>query len=200
MTPKAIVAATALVLAGAALGGGALALTSGGADDATQRQAELRGGGVDERCRVEGPVRRTAARTYVLHVLRPEKIFTRAEAARLRPRKGEVIVRGSLPTQARAGSAAQTHVSVHILARASAQAVWRPYPLRVTLALAGQRQRPVAVAVALMQGVGKGLCDRHYGTNLRLENGRKYELTATLGGETVAFAFRADSGHAGHDD
>ena len=196
MTRKAIVAATALVLAGAALGGGALALTSGGADDATQRQAELRGGGVDERCRVEGPVRRTAARTYVLHVLRPEKIFTRAEAARLRPRKGEVIVRGSLPARACVGSAAQTHVSVHILARASAEAVWRPYPLRVTLALAGQRQRPVAVA--LMQGVGKGLCDRHYGTNLRLENGRKYRLTATLGGETVAFDFRADAGHAEH--
>ncbi len=66
----------------------------------------------------------------------------------------------------------------------------------MTLALAGQRQRPVAVA--LMQGVGKGLCDRHYGTNLRLENGRKYELTATLDGGTVAFAFREDAGHAEH--
>ena len=49
-----------------------------------------------------------------------------------------------------------------------------------------------------MQGVVKGLCDRHYGTNLRLESGRKYRLTATLGGETVAFVFSAGAGHAGH--
>ncbi len=152
--------------------------------------------GVDTRCRVEGSVRRTPERTYVLHVPRAEKIFTPAEAARVRPGKGEVIIRGSLPAQARAGGAAQTHVSVHILDRASGRAVWRPYPLRVTLALAGGRPRPVAVA--LMQGVGKSVCDRHYGTNLKLESGRKYRLTAMLGGESVAFTFRASAGHGGH--
>jgi hypothetical protein len=53
------------------------------------------------------------------------------------------------------------------------------------------------VAVALMQGVGKGACDRHYGTNLRLERGPRYRLSATLGPETVTFVFKA-AAHDGH--
>jgi hypothetical protein len=47
-----------------------------------------------------------------------------------------------------------------------------------------------------MQGIGKGICDRHYGTNLRLEPGQRYKLVVTLGAETVAFEFKA-TGHGG---
>lgn len=148
------------------------------------------------RCQVEGPVKRTAARTFVLHVLPPEKIFTRAEAAKLRPKKGEVIFRGALPDRARAGGPSQTHVSVHILDRASGHAVWEPYPLRIRLGQAdGKPGRPVAVA--LMEGIGKDACDRHYGTNLRLEPGQRYRLRATLATETVTFVFKA-AAHGGH--
>lgn len=141
-------------------------------------------------------MKRTAARTFVLRVRSPQRIFTKAEAARLRPKKGELISRGALTDQARAGSPSQTHVSVHILDRASGHAVWKPYPLRARLGQAnGTPGRPAAVA--LMQGIGKDACDRHYGTNVRLEPGQRYRLNATLGTETVTFVFKAAT-HAGH--
>jgi hypothetical protein len=49
-----------------------------------------------------------------------------------------------------------------------------------------------------MEGVGKGVRDRHYGTNARLETGQRYTLTATLGSDTVVFSFVAGEVHAGH--
>jgi hypothetical protein len=49
-----------------------------------------------------------------------------------------------------------------------------------------------------MEGIGKGVCDRHYGTNVRLERGQRYTLTAALGGNTVMFSFEAGTDHAGH--
>jgi hypothetical protein len=151
------------------------------------------------RCQVDGPERRTAARTFVLRVLAAETIFTRAEAATAKPNHhGEVIVRGALPRAVRTASRAQTHVSVHVFDRRTGSAVWEPYPLRVRLRRATEEAPGRPLALALMDGVGKGSCDRHYGTNVRLEAGQRYTLTATLGSDTVVFSFVAAEAHAGH--
>jgi hypothetical protein len=151
------------------------------------------------RCQVEGPERRTATRTFVLRVQAAERIFTRAEAATAKPNHhGEVIVRGALPRAARTASRSQTHVSVHVFDRGTGSAVWEPYPLRVRLGRATEQAPGRPLVVALMEGVGKGSCDRHYGTNVRLEAGQRYTLTARLGSETVVFSFVAGEAHAGH--
>jgi hypothetical protein len=147
------------------------------------------------RCQVEGPAQRTASRTFVLHVLPAEEIFTKAEAAAGERKKGEVILRGALPRGARTATPAKTHVSVHVLDRRTGRAVWEPYPIRLRLGKVAET-RPLPVA--LMQGIGKGACDRHYGTNVKLESGQPYTLTATLGRDTVTFRFEAGTGHAGH--
>jgi hypothetical protein len=150
------------------------------------------------RCQVEGPERRTATRRFVLRVVAAERIFTRAEAASAKPsHHGEVIVRGALPRAVRAGSRTQTHVSVRVFDRGTGKAVWEPYPLRVRLRRATEQAPGRPLAVALMEGVGKGTCDRHYGTNVRLEADQRYTLTATLGSDTVVFSFVAEA-HAGH--
>jgi len=177
-----------LVLVVAAIAG--IAVACGDADTRTATDSS------DARCRVDGPKKTTATRAFVLHVLPPERIFTSGQAAELTPKEGEVIFRGALVDEARAGSPSQTHVSVHILDRRRGDAVWEPYPLRVRLGPAdGEEVRPLDVA--LMEGIGEGVCDRHYGTNVRLDAGRRYQLSATLGSETVRFNFEAGA-HGGH--
>jgi hypothetical protein len=151
------------------------------------------------RCQVEGPERRTAARRFVLRVLPAERILTRAEAASAKPtHHGEVIVRGALTPAARAASPSQTHVSIYVFDRGSGSAVWEPYPLRVRLRRANEPAPGRQLAVALVEGVAEGVCDRHYGTNLRLEARQRYTLTATLGRSTVVFSFVAGRAHPGH--
>lgn len=151
------------------------------------------------RCEVKGPLRQSATRAFVLRVRAPQRIFTKAEAATAKPEHhGELIVRGALPRAARAGTRSQTHVSIHVRDRETGRVLWEPYPLRVRLRRASEQAPGRALAVALMEGVGKGVCDRHYGTNVRLEAGQRYILTATLGSDTVSFSLEAAEGHAGH--
>jgi hypothetical protein len=151
------------------------------------------------RCQLEGLEQRTASRTFLLRTLTAQRIFTKAEAAAAKPtHHGEVILRGALTPRARAGTRSQTHLSVYVFDRGSGRLVWEPYPLRARLRRADEQAPGRSIAVALMQGVGRGVCDRHYGTNVRLVAGERYTLTATLGRETVVFSFLAGEAHPGH--
>ncbi|HLW60521.1 MAG TPA: hypothetical protein VKV57_11445 [bacterium] len=127
----------------------------------------------------------TAHYILVLQIGPEEKMYSKAEAAKLHPASGEVMVSGAMAAMPMAGMSMDTrHLELHVLSRATRRVV-TDARCRITVAgmSAGKND---AVPVGTMYGVAAGPADWHYGNNVQMPAG-SYTITAVVNGEGATF-------------
>lgn len=139
-----------------------------------------------------------------------EQMYTSDQVTSMHPSSGEVMMGGQMSSGASgspgssemgtgaaggmsgSGGSQIRHVEVHICSRSSGKAVTGATP---TMGMADSTGQTAAqsMAVAVMQGVGMGAADMHYGNNMAVVPGHYYTITCTLNGQTGTFHMRAPS-------
>ena len=110
-----------------------------------------------------------------------ETMYTPAEVKSKHPTNGEVMLAGKM-VGGMAGmdmsTGQQRHLEVHIC-KPGGQVVTGAHP---TITVNG-----AMVPVAVMEGVGQGVADYHYGNNVNLKTGQKVTVVVKLNGQTAVF-------------
>lgn len=92
------------------------------------------------------------------------------------PAAGEVVLGGTMDSAAGPGA---THLALHVCARTTGAVISDVHPtVRLRDESLGSPPRPLTVA--LMEGVGQGRNDLHYGNNVVLRPGDSYRIGVTL--------------------
>ena len=114
----------------------------------------------------------------------------------MHPKHGEVMLAGRMrgsemsgmnSGSAMRGMAATKHLEVHICSRTGGKVVTAPSPSIVMTSGRSMQTLPVAV----MEGVGEGASDLHFGNNVQIQSGHAYVVRVTEGGEHAVFHFTA---------
>jgi hypothetical protein len=158
---KLLIASTVAGLAVAALGAGGAVAMSGSC--------------------VSKTVARTGTYVFALRIGPVETMYTPAQVKAKHPSSGEVMLAGKM-VGGMAGmdmsSGGQRHLEVHVCT-IGGKIVTGAHP---TITVNG-----AMVPIAVMEGVGEGASDYHYGNNVNLKPGQKVTVVVKLNGETAVF-------------
>jgi hypothetical protein len=187
----------ALALAAAILGGcGSSGAKGGPPGSRSGGRVALAAG-----CRAGAPGDQTATSAryvFLLHVESPQTMVMAAQvkAQHLKRGAGEVMIGGSMATMSAGsgGVASMRHLEVHICSRATGRVASGLTP-SITLARS-PGGTPRRVPVMVMEGIGEGAGDLHYGNNVPMRPGAEYLVSVRVGGERVVFHYvdRSPSG------
>jgi hypothetical protein len=134
-------------------------------------------------------------KTYVfkLTVGVSEQMWTPAQVKAKHPTSGEVMLMGSMTSSGMPMGGSQRHLEVHITSRPSGKVVVGAHPAITTLDTTVKHGMMSTVPVAVMEGVGEGIADLHYGNNVDLIAGHVYTITVTLHGQRASFQIKSPS-------
>jgi hypothetical protein len=136
-------------------------------------------------------LRATTARfVFTLEFGMPEQMWTRAQAAKMHPKTGELILAGAMSGGMPMGDG-QRHLEVHIYSRTTGIAVAGAHPAISLRDVSVANAKTVSVPVAEMEGIAAGPTDLHYGNNVSVVGGQLYLVTVTLDGERALLEARA---------
>lgn len=146
-------------------------------------------------CAPAGALMATTAHDTMGLVVGPaETMYTQAQANAQHPTSGEIMLGGAgmpgaggtSPGAAPSASKDMRHLEVHICASDTGQVVQNASP---TITVADQSSGGTAqsIPVAVMEGVGEGVSDLHYGNNLTMPSGDTFLVTVTLGADRAAY-------------
>jgi hypothetical protein len=156
-----VLASTVAVLAVAALGAGSAVASSGSC--------------------ASGSVARQGPYVFALSIGPTETMYTPAEVKSKHPTSGEVMLAGTM-VGGMAGmdmsTGGQRHLEVHICSTGGTVVTGAHPSITVNGAM---------VPVAVMEGVGEGVSDYHYGNNVNLKTGQKVTVVVKLNGRTAVF-------------
>jgi len=123
-----------------------------------------------------------------------ERMYTPAQVRRLHPREGEVMLRGTMAMGGMGMPTPNRHLELHVLDRRTGRVV-----ADATVSITYQRvgamgtmtmgNTPTRVPVAVMEGVGAGLADLHYGNNVAMPPGA-YRVVARVDGAAATYRVR----------
>lgn len=143
----------------------------------------------------------TSKYVMVLDVAPAETMYTQRQVASEHPTSGEVMIAGQMTDMGGAttmpmpsGSTstmmktASAHLEVHICDRSTGQALQNAHPAISVVDHSGGGMTD-QVPVAVMQGVGQGASDTHYGNNVNMPIGNGYTVTVKLNADTAIFNF-----------
>ena len=82
------------------------------------------------------------------------------------------------------------HLEVHICSKATGKAIVGAHPT-MKLTDLSRKSMMLTLRVAEMQGLNRDPADNHYGNNVIVIPGHRYQLQTTLYGETGTFKFTA---------
>ncbi len=145
----------------------------------------------------------------VLDVNPTEAMYTAAQVAAQHPTSGEMMLRGQMTNMSGAGGSASTmmgstsemngsgganarHLEVHICSVSTGHVVQDAQPT-ITLVDHSSAGMVDKVSVAVMEGIGSGVKDLHYGNNVTMSAGHAYTVTVHLNGDTTTFNFTGPS-------
>jgi hypothetical protein len=135
-----------------------------------------------------GQVLKSKSYVFALSIGPVEKMYTRVEVKSKHPSSGEVMLSGTM-SGGMAGMdmpmGGQKHLEVHICTPSGA-VVMHAHP---TIVVDDPKANPpvTKVPIAVMEGIGEGASDLHYGNNVSLTAGHAVTVTVTLAGEKVVF-------------
>ena len=144
-------------------------------------------------CKAEAGKQSATTKSYrlVLAIGMEEKMYTPTQIKTTHPKSGEVMLRG---TMARMGQmtmgASMRHVEMQICSRSNGSVETTVKPTISLIDLAATKAMSTKVPIAVMEGIGKGLADLHYGNNVQMTGGHTYTVKVTLNGETATFRTR----------
>jgi hypothetical protein len=134
---------------------------------------------------------KTYALTLVVGPL--EMMYTPAQVKAMHPKSGEVMLGSSTGGSGMSMGSGNRHLEVHIHSRATGKVVTSATPtigIRDESAMSSMKML-AAVPVVMMQGIGAGTADLHYGNNVKLTPGHRYQVVVTVDRQTGSFTFRA---------
>ena len=109
---------------------------------------------------------------------------------------GEVMLRGRMTTGALLTGGPIRHLEVQICGRAKRRVVTDANPrIVVDDRTSGKR---LTLPVSVMEGIGAGAADLHYGNNLAMPVGHSFVVTVTWRGERALFRFALPPAHRRH--
>ena len=128
----------------------------------------------------------TGSFSYALRVGMPEKMYTPAQVKTMHPKQGEVMLRGSMSMGGMSMGGSMRHLEVQLCSKATGGVIANANPtiLVVDNSAKGMMTR---VPVAVMEGIGKGIADLHYGNNVSMPAGHRFTITVTMKGERADF-------------
>jgi hypothetical protein len=124
-----------------------------------------------------------------------EAMYTMAQARKLHPKTGEIMVSGQMmgrggSSMSMGSTSVMRHIEVHICSKATGKAVVGAHPA-MNLRDLSRGSMLAIVRVAEMQGLNRDPADTHYGNNLTVIPGHRYQLQTTINGQTGMFQFVA---------
>ena len=139
----------------------------------------------------------TASARYVMvSIAGPnEAMYTMAQARKLHPKTGEIMVSGQMmgkggSSMSMGSTSVMRHIEVHICSKATGKAVVGAHPA-MNLRDLSRESRWAIVRVAEMQGLNRDPADTHYGNNVTVIPGHRYLLQTIINGQTGMFRFVA---------
>ena len=100
---------------------------------------------------------------------------------------GEVMLRGRMATGANVTGGTIRHLEVQICARGSRRVVTNANPKIIVDDTT--RGRAVRLPVSVMEGIGQGAADLHYGNNVAMAAGHRFVVVVAWKGERASFKF-----------
>jgi hypothetical protein len=137
----------------------------------------------------------TAAHYFVVHMGSQEAMYSPAQVRSMHPKSGEVMVGSAMGAgtsmsgggmSGMAAGSSSRHLEVKICDRRTG-AVIRSSGVRMTISDTTTKGMAKAMSVAMMQGVGAGMNDLHYGNNVMLAAGHNFDVAVTLGADHAVF-------------
>jgi hypothetical protein len=139
----------------------------------------------------------TVTKSYVMvSVAGPnEAMYTPSQVKSMHPTSGEVMVRGTMSKASGSSMPMGTgsimrHIEVHICSKATGKALTGVRPLMGIRDLTKGSMKS-SMPVAEMQGLDRNPADTHYGNNVTVVPGDRYEVRTIAGGQTGRFQFTA---------
>jgi hypothetical protein len=125
----------------------------------------------------------TRSYRFVLHIGHVENMFMPYQVRSSHPRHGEVMLRGRMvmPTHG-----PLHHLEVHICIKTTHVVVTDANPM-IVLTDNTAHGHPENLPVAVMQGIGVGRSDLHYGNNVAMPHHHHYTITVTCNRQRVTF-------------
>ena len=131
----------------------------------------------------------TSSYHFVLRVGMPEQMYTPAQVKKMHPKHGEVMLRGQMNGMGGMSmGGSMRHLEVQICTRQST-VITTANPT-ITVKDDSSMGMATKVPVAVMQGVGAGTADLHYGNNVAMKPGHRFTVKVTLKGQTATFHMR----------
>jgi len=142
-------------------------------------------------CKAEAGVHITVTPTYrfALRIEKPVKMYTPAQVRKMHPKHGEVMLRGKMTSMGGMSmGGSMRHLEVQICSREKSTVVTNANPTIVLVDTSSKKTTKVHIAV--MEGIGEGVADLHYGNNVVMPAGHRFTITVTLKGERAVFHVR----------
>ena len=130
----------------------------------------------------------TASYRFALRIVMAEKMYTPAEVRKKHLKHGEVMLRGSMSMGGMSMGGSMRHLEVQICAKKTGAVITNANPTIVVVD--NTAKMTTRVPIAVMEGIGEGVADLHYGNNVVMSVGHRYTITVTLRGERVVFRVR----------
>ena len=137
----------------------------------------------------------TASYRVQLHIGMPEKMYTPAQVKNLHPKSGEVMMGGmmGMNSSTSMGGSSMHHLEAQICSKKTGSVIANAKPtIRLVDDSAGGMM--TKLPVAMMQGIGHGLEDFHYGNNVTARSGHKFTVKVALNGQTAVFRMQMPKG------
>jgi len=125
-----------------------------------------------------------------------EMMYSKADAKRLKPNGGEIMVSGKMARGMASNDSMPNgkhlyHLELHVRSKQTDQPV-RDAKVRISISGVSLKQ-PVTVPIAVMYGIVAGKNDWHYGNNVQLASG-SYVVYVSANGETAKFDIKIPKG------
>ena len=138
----------------------------------------------------------TASYRVQLHIGMPEKMYTPAEVKKLHPKSGEVMLGGMMGMNSgmSKGGTSMRHLEAQICSKQTGAVIANAKPTITLVDDSTGSMMSTKLPVAMMQGIGDGLEDFHYGNNVTMPSGRKVTVKVALNGQTAVFRAQLPKG------
>lgn len=124
---------------------------------------------------------------FTLLIGRVEDMYMPYQVRANHLKHGEVMLRGAMATGANVTGGMIRHLEVQICARDTRGVVTNANPRIVVEDTT--RGRAVRLPVSVMEGIGEGAADLHYGNNVAMAAGHRFVVVVTWKGERESFKF-----------
>jgi hypothetical protein len=128
----------------------------------------------------------TSSYRFKLRVGPSEKMYTPAQVRRLHPKTGEVMLRGTMMAMGHMSMGeSMRHLEVQICARGTSAVLTHARPTIVVVD--EMMHKTTQVPIAVMEGIGEGVADLHYGNNVPMRPGDRYTIRVGLKHQRAVF-------------